>query len=126
MAAPAEGQGGFERVELRFPTARRAQSPLAAVTELVVIILLALGLTWVVQQYIVKSYRVPSGSMRPTIDEGDRVLAARFLTWFSDPDRGDVIVFHPPGVGDVPQRGARTKASVTFIKRVVGLPGETV
>ena len=52
----------------------------AAVTELVVIIVLALGLTWVVQQYIVKSYRIPSGSMRPTIDEGDRVLAARFLT----------------------------------------------
>ena len=37
-----------------------------------------------------------------------------------------MIVFHPPGVGDVPQRGARTEASVTFIKRVVGLPGETV
>jgi signal peptidase I len=126
MAAPAEGQEGVERVELRFPTARRAQSPVAAVTELVVIIVLALGLTWVVQQYIVKSYRVPSGSMRPTIDEGDRVLAARFLTWFTDPDRGDVIVFHPPGVGDVPQRGARTEATVTFIKRVVGLPGETV
>ena len=108
MAAPAEGQGGTERVELRFPVAERNPSPLAAVVELVVIVALALGLTWLVQQYIVKSYRVPTGSMRPTIDEGDRVLAARFLSWFADPDRGDVIVFHPPGVGDVPQRGART------------------
>ena len=72
--------------------------------------MLALGLTWLVQQYVVKSYRIPTGSMRPTIDEGDRVLAARFLAWFADPERGDVIVFHPPGVGDVPQRGARTEA----------------
>jgi signal peptidase I len=126
MAVPAEGQAGTERVELRFPVARREQSALAALTELIVIVALALGLTWLVQQYIVKSYRVPTGSMRPTIDEGDRVLAARFLSWFENPERGDVIVFHPPGVGDVPQRGARTQAQVTFIKRVVGLPGETV
>jgi signal peptidase I len=126
MAAPAEGQGGAERVELRFPVVQRERSPASAVLELVVIVALALGLTWLVQQYIVKSYRVPTGSMRPTIDEGDRVLAARFLTWFGDPSRGDVIVFHPPGVGDVPQLNARTEASVTFIKRVVGLPGETV
>ncbi|MDX6631714.1 MAG: signal peptidase [Gaiellales bacterium] len=126
MAAPAEGQGGVERVELRFPAAARAQSPLAALAELIVVVALALGLTWLVQQYVVKSYRIPSGSMRPTVEEGDRVLAARFLTWFGGPERGDVIVFHPPGVGDVPQRNAPTQASVTFIKRVVGLPGETV
>ena len=97
MAAPAEGQEGAERVELRFPVAAREQSPLAAVVELVVIVALALGLTWLVQQYIVKSYRIPTGSMRTTVDEGDRVLAARFLGWFADPERGDVIVFHPPG-----------------------------
>ena len=101
MAAPAEGQEGAERVELRFPVAPREQSALAAVAELVVVIALALGLTWLVQQYIVKSYRIPTGSMRTTVDEGDRVLAARFLGWFADPERGDVLVFHPPGVGDV-------------------------
>jgi signal peptidase I len=125
VAAPAEGQGGVERIQLRFPVVRR-QSPFAALGELVIVVVLALGLTWLVQQYIVKSYRIPSGSMRPTVEEGDRVLAARFLSWFADPERGDVIVFHPPGVGDVPQRNARTEAQVTFIKRVVGLPGETV
>jgi signal peptidase I len=126
VAAPAEGQGGIERVELRFPVVQREHSPLAAVAELIVIVALALGLTWLVQQYVVKSYRIPTASMRPTVEEGDRVLAARFLSWFADPERGDVVVFHPPGVGDVPQRGARTEARVTFIKRVVGLPGETV
>jgi signal peptidase I len=126
MAAPAEGQGGAERVELRFPAAQREQSVIASIVELIVVVALALGLTWLVQQYIVKSYRIPTGSMRTTVDAGDRVLAARFLGWFADPERGDVLVFHPPGVGDVPQRNSRTEASVTFIKRVVGLPGETV
>ena len=94
--------------------------------ELLAVVAVALGLTWLVQAYVVKSYRIPTGSMRTTVDEGDRVLAARFLGWFADPERGDVLVFHPPGVGDVPQRNARTQAHVTFIKRVVGLPGETV
>jgi signal peptidase I len=125
VAAPAEGQGGVERIELRFPVVRK-QSPLGAIGELIVVVVLALGLTWLVQAYIVKSYRIPSGSMRPTVEEGDRVLAARFLSWFTDPERGDVIVFHPPGVGDVPQENAKTEAQVTFIKRIVGLPGETV
>jgi signal peptidase I len=126
MAAPAEGQEGAERVELRFPAAPREQSALASLVELIAVIVVALGLTWLVQAYVVKSYRIPTGSMRTTVDEGDRVLVARFLGWFADPERGDVLVFHPPGVGDVPQRNARTQARVTFIKRVVGLPGETV
>jgi signal peptidase I len=125
VAAPAEGQGGVERIELHFPLVRK-QSPLAVIAELAVVVVLALGLTWLVQQYVVKSYRIPSGSMRPTVDEGDRVLAARFTSWFGEPGRGDVIVFHPPGSGDVPVDGARTQAKVTFIKRVVGLPGETI
>jgi signal peptidase I len=126
MAAPAEGQGGAERVELRFPVAPREQSARAAIVELILVVAVALGLTWLVQQYIAKSYRIPTGSMRTTVDEGDRVLVARFLGRVADPERGDVLVFHPPGVGDVAQRGAGTKARVTFIKRVVGLPGETV
>jgi signal peptidase I len=126
MAAPAEGQEGVQRVELRFPAPPRKQSAGSTVLELVVVVALALGLTWLVQQYVVKSYRIPTGSMRTTVDEGDRVLAARFLSWFSDPERGDVIVFHPPGIGNVAQRNSPTEATVTFIKRVVGLPGETV
>jgi signal peptidase I len=126
MAAPADGQEGAERVELRFPAAPREQSVVFALVELLVVVVVALGLTWVVQGYVVKSYRIPTGSMRTTVDVGDRILAARFLGWFSDPERGDVLVFHPPGIGTVAQRDVRTEATVTFIKRVVGLPGETV
>jgi signal peptidase I len=126
VAAPAEGQGGAERVELRFPLARHERKALPALIELAVVVVVALGLTWLLQQYVVKSYRIPTGSLRTTVDARDRVLTARFLAWFRDPERGDVIVFHPPGTGDRPQAGVRTQARVTFIKRVVGLPGETV
>jgi signal peptidase I len=126
VAAPAEGQEGAQRVELRFPAPSRQQSAGSTVLELVVVIALALGLTWLVQQYVLKSYRIPTASMRTTVDVGDRVLAARFLTWFGNPRRGDVVVFHPPGIGNVAQRNSPTEATVTFIKRVVGLPGETV
>ena len=69
---------------------------------------------------------VPSGSMRPTIIEGDRVwvnklaydLKVPFTTWhiaeWSNPERGDIVVFYSP------YDGAR------LIKRVIGLPGDTV
>ena len=76
--------------------------------------------------WVVKPYRIPSASMVPTLKEGDRVLVSRFVYRLHDPRRGDVIVFHPPGTGDQPVRGATTPASVYFIKRVIGLPGETV
>jgi signal peptidase I len=126
MAAPADGQEVAERVELRFPVAAREQSAWGAALELAIVVAVALGLAWFVQHYVARSYRIPTGSMRTTVDEGDRVLAARFVGWFSDPERGDVLVFHPPGVGEVAQQGATTQAEVTFIKRVIGLPGETL
>jgi signal peptidase I len=83
-------------------------------------------LWYVVDGWVVKPYRIPSASMEPTLEEGDRVLVARFIYHLHDPERGDVIVFHPPGVGSAVERGASTEASVYFIKRVIGLPGETV
>jgi signal peptidase I len=96
------------------------------VVELVLIIAAAFALWYVIDGWVVKPYRIPSASMVPTLKEGDRVLVSRFTYRLHDPRRGDVIVFHPPGTGDQPVRGAKTPASVYFIKRVIGLPGETV
>jgi signal peptidase I len=96
------------------------------VIELVLILVAALGLWYVTNGWIVKPYRIPSASMEPTLRAGDRVLVARFMYRFKDPNRGDVIVFHPPGVDNQPIRNAATQASVFFIKRIIGLPGETV
>ncbi len=80
------------------------------------------------QWFVVKPYRIPSESMENTLLIGDRVLVSRFWYRFADPERGQVIVFHPPGQrrrGD--RYGRRRRANdLNFIKRVVGLPGEWV
>src|SRR3954468_2108082 len=105
------------------PPAKRQMNP---VLELVLILAAALGLWYVTNGWIVKPYRIPSSSMEPTLQIGDRVLVSRFTYRLHDPRRGDIIVFHPPGQGDQAIAGATTEASVYFIKRIVGLPGETI
>jgi len=95
--------------------------------ELVVVVALAFAAAYLVQWFIVKPYRIPSESMENTLMVGDRVLVARFWYRFSDPQRGQIIVFHPPGRGDEVVDKATTPATdLNFIKRVVGLPGEWV
>jgi signal peptidase I len=94
--------------------------------ELVLILAVAFGLAYVIQAYVVRPYKIPSASMEPTLEVGDMVLVNRFIYHFENPHRGDIIVFHPPGVGDEAVKGDTTEASVNYIKRVVGLPGETV
>ena len=105
------------------PSKRSAANPFI---ELIVILAVAFGLAYVVQAWVVKPYRIPSGSMEPTLDVGDRVLVNRLVYRFHGPHRGDIIVFHPPGHGNTAERGVRSEAGVTYIKRVIGLPGETL
>jgi signal peptidase I len=108
------------------PPEQPKKRQLNPVVELLLILVAALGLWYITNGWIVKPYRIPSASMEPTLRSGDRVLVARFMYRFTDPHRGDIIVFHPPGAGSQPIRNAKTKASVYFIKRIIGLPGETV
>jgi signal peptidase I len=96
----------------------------------------ALGLALIVQALLVKPFRIPSGSMIPTLEIGQRVLVDRVSYRFSDPDRGDIIVFHPPAGADSELCGAEHpgdqpcpretsgRSDTNFIKRVVGLPGD--
>ena len=77
--------------------------------ELVVIVTVAIGLALLIQAFLVKPYRIPSESMEPTLDVGQRVLVSRFNYHFSDPDRGDIVVFHPPqGADSNDLRGPRS------------------
>ena len=113
--------------------------------ELVVIVGAAVGLALVIQAFLVKPYRIPSGSMLPTLHLGQRVLVNRIGNHFSSPGLGDIIVFHPPqdyaegcvdpseGENQAGQGGARPcgvaqsrSSSQTFVKRVVGLPGDRI
>jgi signal peptidase I len=107
--------------------------------ELVVIVALALGLALAIQAWVIKPYQIPSGSMEPTLDVGQRVLVNRFLYHFTDPSIGDIVVFHPPagadngtecGVSHSPQQPCpeptKKESSQNFIKRIVAGPGDTV
>jgi signal peptidase I len=84
--------------------------------EVVVIVVAAFVLALLVQQFIVKPFAIPSPSMENTLLEGDRVLVNRLVYHFHPPNRGDVIVFHPPG----------SPGSDPFIKRVVAVAGDTI
>ena len=112
-----------------------------ALIELVVIVALAVGLALLIQAFLVKPYQIPSGSMEPTLDIGQRVLVDRVGYHFGDPDVGDIVVFHPPegavngvqcGVPTSEHRGAPCpeptpeEADTNFIKRIVAGPGDTL
>ena len=86
---------------------RRERKPKAedeghgSLLELVMIVVVALGLALTIQAFLVKPFRIPSGSMLPTLDLGQRVLVDRVSYRFSDPDRGDIVVFKPPKGADI-------------------------
>jgi signal peptidase I len=111
-----------------------------SVIELVITVAIAVGLALLIQAFIVKPYRIPSPSMVPTLQVGQRVLANRMI---NHPSVGDIVVFHPPkgadpdtpicaNPGQGPGHGAACDAptseesSQTFIKRVVGGPGDRI
>jgi signal peptidase I len=102
-----------------------------------VIVALALGLALAIQAWLIKPYQIPSESMEPTLDVGQRVLVNRFIYHFKDPEIGDIIVFHPPAGADrgtecgVPRGPAEAcpkptpqESSQNFIKRIVAGPGD--
>ena len=107
------------------------------VVETAVTLAIALAIAWLAQAFVIKPYRVPTPSMVPTLLPGDRVLADRLTLDFGTPHRFQIVVFHPPhctapnsdgmGVCTSPDRTFRDGlAGTTFIKRVIGLPGETL
>jgi signal peptidase I len=117
---------------------RSQKSSLKSLLELVVTIVVAVGLALLIQAFIVKPYRIPSPSMVPTLDVGQRILANRLA---GDPGLGDIVVFHPPKGADTqpavcgsPSQGTGhgqacdtptpQESTQTFIKRVVGVPGD--
>jgi signal peptidase I len=121
-------------------SASTEKSGIKSLIELVVTVAVAVGIALLIQALIVKPYRIPSGSMLPTLHIGQRVLANRLI---SHPSVGDVVVFHPPSGADPqpamcgrPDQGGNggqacdvptpTESSQTFIKRVVGGPGDRI
>lgn len=80
-------------------------------------VLWALVLALILRTFVIQAFWIPSGSMIPTLEPGDRVLVLKF--WYSlpkiSPKRGQIVVFKYPVD---PRRD--------FVKRIIGLPGDTV
>jgi signal peptidase I len=102
-----------------------------------VIVALAIGLALLIQAYLVKPYQIPSPSMEPTLDVGQRVLVNRVTYHLHDPHIGDIVVFHPPagaengkecGVEPGPREPCPEptpeQSDTNFIKRIVAGPGD--
>lgn len=110
----------------------------------------AIFIALLIRIFLIEAYKIPTGSMIPTLIEGDHLLVNKFiygvrvpiagwkLPGFTDPKRGDIIVFHypryiSPGVGDeildlvtfgLANRTNTSSNPKNFIKRTIGLPGD--
>jgi signal peptidase I len=125
---------------------KRVRAGSSSLLELVTVVAVALGVALLVQAFVVKPYRIPSGSMEPTLAVGERVIVNRLGARFSSPDIGDIVVFHPPRGADLHACGTEgegpfydgsasrrpcsqptpTRSDQNFIKRVVAGPGDRI
>lgn len=111
---------------------------LGFVKELPVLVLIAFGLALLMKTFLVQAFWIPSPSMEPVLVRGDRVLVNKLAFRFREPRRGEVVVFSresgPRQRGFVRKvidfltegLGAASPGEEDLIKRVIGLPGETV
>ncbi|HCO38945.1 MAG TPA: signal peptidase I [Aquificaceae bacterium] len=79
--------------------------------ELVIVIIVVLF----IRTFLVQAYNIPSGSMKPTLHVGDFILVNKLVYKLSEPQRGDIVVFKWP-----------VNPQIDFIKRIIGMPGDTI
>jgi signal peptidase I len=119
-------------------TSGKNEQPVGIVAEAVAFIktlIVILGLAFLIRVQVVEPFKIPSGSMIPTLEVGDYIIVLKF--WYGlripfikepvvewrTPSRGDVVVFTRP---DDPATPHEDDSSIHIIKRVIGLPGDTV
>ncbi|WP_040165240.1 signal peptidase I [Microbacterium gorillae] len=124
---------------------RRKRGWLAFFRDIVVIVIIALIVSFVVKSFVVRSFYIPSGSMENTLKENDRILVDELSPRFTGYHRGDIVVFRDPG-GWLPPEAAVDRGPIAaagewvlslvglaapdssehLVKRVIGLPGDHV
>ena len=108
-------------------------------TELPGLLLTALVIAVLIKTFLVQPFWIPSESMLPTIEVNDRVMVNKLAFNWGEPERGDIVVFRDPAGPEVDESipeavirsvleavGIRTRGRDDLIKRVIGLPGETL
>lgn len=99
-------------------TVHQKKRPLRLLIEWVAIVVVALLFSFLMREYVVQTFFIPSGSMEPTLLVGDRILVSKLSVTFGTIHRGDIVVFKAPPAehcGEV---------VTDLVKRVIGLPGD--
>ncbi len=137
-ASPAEDG---EPTEVGTPSGRKKPSSGRAFwAELPVLVIVALVLAVLLKTFVVQAFFIPSSSMEPTLQIGDRVLVTKTAYLYREPRRGEVVVFsEEPDETDEDGNlltgtlrslasglGVTAPSERDFIKRIIGLPGETI
>jgi signal peptidase I len=121
-------------------TRERNKGPLGFLRELPILLLVAFVLALLIKTFLIQAFYIPSASMEPTLQIGDRVLVNKVVYHLHPPRVGDVIVFSDPHPEPAPHRnsvsgffhwlteglGVSSSPEKDFIKRVIAVPGDTV
>ncbi|MBW4077816.1 MAG: signal peptidase I [Acidobacteria bacterium] len=109
--------------EMEKAVPRRRKSRQRAFIEWLIILVVAVSVSMLVRTYVVQQFSIPSGSMIPTLDVGDRILVDKLSVELGTINRGDIVVFrHPPKALTT----CAPPVEPIFIKRVIGLPGDVI
>jgi signal peptidase I len=118
------------------------RTAIRAAAELPLLVVLAVLIAFLVKSFVAQPFSIPSESMVPQLEVGDRVAVSKLAYRLHDPRRGDVVVFDSPypdeNDDDEPSLGSRVVRGILesvglrqpstseYIKRIIGLPGDTV
>lgn len=88
--------------------------------ETIRIFIVALAIAFFLRAFIVEPRFIPSGSMEPTLQVGDRILVDKISQQWQEPKRGDILIFYPP------KSPAIDDTSKAYIKRLIGIEGDRI
>ena len=130
---PTDAQADAPETDPEDESSGSSRSTTRSVIEWIAVIGGALVVALIIKTFLIQAFYIPSGSMETTLDIGDRVLVNKLSYRVHDVNRGDLVVFEAnEGAGDCGQPVSDAAASAAeggikdLIKRVIGLPGDTV
>lgn len=108
-------QNDFNSVNFSQNSRKKDFNLLSEILSWISVIVIAAIIALVLNNFIIANSRVPSASMENTIMTNDRIIGLRMAYLFSDPQRGDIVIFKFPD-----------DEKVYYVKRIIGIPGDTV